>query len=612
MTAPAIDFAALRADRAELVRELESAGAVFKGNDCRCPFHDDKTASAGVYESEGAWRFKCQAAGCGLGGDVLDVRAKLAGTDRATETRRLADAQYPGQAKRPEPDKPPPRIHPTLDALRAAAERSDADKGGGLVKHAYHYRRSATEAPYLTVLRLERPDGSKTFRQASAGPDGQGFIMRAPATPWPVYSLPRVQHAETVIVCEGEKAAGAVYRAGYVATTSAGGAGKAGNTDWTPLAGKTVYLWPDADPVDPKTGMRTGIVHMEAVAGLLKALPVPPKEILWIDPDALDLPPKGDAADFVERHGADAGELLAEVLRQALTLGPLAELDAVLADAKAGRRFAVPMPWPMLSRQARALLPGTVTMYVGSPGATKSLSLVQMVRFWNAEGFDSAALMLEDGSAYHMRRALAQIAGNSNLQDDDWCRENPDKVDDARARYRADLESLHRCIVSLPDSTRPTPDVLTAWIERQCEAGKRVLAIDPITFMVRGRSTWVEDESFLTRAKPTLEKYGASLVLVTHPQRRPVGARTAPPSLDDLAGGTAYQRFSQTVLYLRSHELTPATVKTSAGTITQDHNRTITVLKARNGKGVEGQSFACRFDGGSLLLSELGQIEENN
>ena len=32
-----------------------------------------------------------------------------------------------------------------------------------------------------------------------------------------------------------------------MATTSSGGAGAAGKTDWSPLAGRTVLIWPDAD-----------------------------------------------------------------------------------------------------------------------------------------------------------------------------------------------------------------------------------------------------------------------------------------------------------------------------------------------------------------------------
>jgi len=58
-----------------LVRRLVEAGAVFRGNACRCPFHDDRRASAGVYERNGKWRFHCHA--CGVHGDLHDIQVLL-------------------------------------------------------------------------------------------------------------------------------------------------------------------------------------------------------------------------------------------------------------------------------------------------------------------------------------------------------------------------------------------------------------------------------------------------------------------------------------------------------------------------------------------------------
>ena len=62
----------LRHDKAALLTELKHAGAqVVKPSAIKCPFHEDAHPSAGVYEDNtGVWRFKCQAAGCGFGGEV--------------------------------------------------------------------------------------------------------------------------------------------------------------------------------------------------------------------------------------------------------------------------------------------------------------------------------------------------------------------------------------------------------------------------------------------------------------------------------------------------------------------------------------------------------------
>jgi hypothetical protein len=52
-----------------------------------------------------------------------------------------------------------------------------------------------------------------------------------------------------VVVCEGEKAADAATRLlpGFAAVTSPNGSKSAGKADWSPLKGRAVTIWPDAD-----------------------------------------------------------------------------------------------------------------------------------------------------------------------------------------------------------------------------------------------------------------------------------------------------------------------------------------------------------------------------
>jgi hypothetical protein len=69
--------------------------------------------------------------------------------------------------------------------------------------------------------------------------------------PRPLYRLPELLAASDapIVVTEGEKKADMVAKLfpGYVGTTSMGGAGAARQSDWTPLAGRSVYIWPDND-----------------------------------------------------------------------------------------------------------------------------------------------------------------------------------------------------------------------------------------------------------------------------------------------------------------------------------------------------------------------------
>lgn len=89
-------------------------------------------------------------------------------------------------------------------------------------------------------------------------------------------------------MCEGEKAADALRSIGLTATTSAHGAKSADKTDWRPLAGKEVILWPDNDAA--------GRTYIESVIAILtKLTPTPAMKLLQVD----DFPAGGDAADFV-------------------------------------------------------------------------------------------------------------------------------------------------------------------------------------------------------------------------------------------------------------------------------------------------------------------------
>jgi len=75
--------------------------------------------------------------------------------------------------------------------------------------------------------------------------------MHAPSAPRPAYGLDRLAaHPEApVLFTEGEKAADAAQRLfpGYVAVTTMNGAQSPEKTDFTPFAGRTIYIAPDND-----------------------------------------------------------------------------------------------------------------------------------------------------------------------------------------------------------------------------------------------------------------------------------------------------------------------------------------------------------------------------
>src|SRR5690606_11815434 len=122
------------------------------------------------------------------------------------------------------------------------------------------------------VVRYDKPaNGAQGDKQVKPftfceGPDGaREWRNKSWTAPRPLYGLDRLaaRPDAPVLVVEGEKAAdGAAERfPDHVVITSPGGSNAAGKADWSPLKGRQVTIWPDAD--DP------GRKYAEAVARLV-------------------------------------------------------------------------------------------------------------------------------------------------------------------------------------------------------------------------------------------------------------------------------------------------------------------------------------------------------
>lgn len=576
-----LDRTEARTDRAALEEALRDAGATIRGTTATCPFHGDRHPSASLYRDDaGTWRVKCH--GCGFGGDVFDVRARATGQPIGEVLPRTGAPRHDRQKQ------PPPRVYATVDELAASF--------GLPIEAEYRYTDPTTGRVDLIVVRLRKPDGCKTFRQGR--PCGDGYAVGAPPKPSPLYGRPRMVAAPEVVVVEGEKCVHALAGLGIVATTSPCGAGKAAYADWTPLAGKTAYLWPDNDS--------TGREHMQAVGSILETLE-PPCRVHLIEPEELGLGPKGDAADYIEGM-ADATadqrrRAVLEAIRTAHPVGCAEDLAALIEDIISGEREAIPWPWPSVGKLTRALLPGTVTLLVGAPGAAKSFMLLQACLHWHAAGRRIALFELEEDRAYHLHRALALQVGNGDLLDDEWVRDNPDDAREAYSLQADFLDGFGKRIFEAPDE-EITADELAAWVERMADAGVEIIAVDPVTAVKQSHEPWIQDQRFLIRVKQAVRRTGARLILVTHPKKARQQGRLG---LDDLAGGASWQRFAQTVLWLERHaEPKTFEVQTPFGPTTATVNRVLHVCKARNGPG-GGLKLAMHMDG-SLRLREEGTI----
>lgn len=162
----------------------------------------------------------------------------------------------------------------------------------GLHTAKWDYRNA--EGDLIACVYRYDPPGGKQYRPW----DVRTRSMRMPE-PRPLYNLPALAAADAVVLVEGEKCADALMQLGIVATTAMGGAATAiDKTDWAPLAGKAVAVWPDHDEAGAKYANAV-IAKLQGIGARVRRVTVPE-----------DKPKKWDAADAVA-EGCDVQSLLA-------------------------------------------------------------------------------------------------------------------------------------------------------------------------------------------------------------------------------------------------------------------------------------------------------------
>ena len=326
-----------------VLSKLPDARRSGKGWNSRCPAHDDRRASMSITEGDdGRALLHCHAgctpeAICG----AIDLKpAELFG-DRSTGS--TFDGNRPKPAKRTNTvaagkTKPSGRTFATSTEAIAELERSLGPRSAEWIYH------DAEAIPVCVVVRWDRTEG-KEIRPVSLG--GDGWRIGGMPEPRPLYALPEVLKAETIYVCEGEKAADAVRSLGLTATTSAHGSQSAEKTDWQPLAGKSVVILPDNDPA--------GGIYADTVAAILGKLGPTTIKILELP----GLPDKGDAVEWVAARDPQTMEAIRAELERLVD-----EAESIVAEEppEKSRRFKPfpvdALPWPIggfVKRMAEAI-----------------------------------------------------------------------------------------------------------------------------------------------------------------------------------------------------------------------------------------------------------------
>jgi replicative DNA helicase len=327
------------------------------------------------------------------------------------------------------------------------------------------------------------------------------------------------------------------------------------------------------------------------------------------------------------RDNSKSGAELAAQLRdemEALQAKPMAEANGAQAVDKEieaeiqGTRYAVKIPnFPCLST-TKALLPGSLTVLCGSPGASKSLLLLEWIWRWDMAGVPVSVLEMEKGAAFHMRRALAQIAACSTLTDDVWVKRNAEQARATKEHYRKQLERFSEESVIQSPACRVDVDNIIRWIWSECRNGRRVIAIDPINAMAGQDRRFLDQERLVGEAGNLVTKYGASLIMVIHPATPKPGDKLV-AAQENIQGSKSLRQFVDTILWLEAHgpesqsfphldeygQPEPASLGRMRPE--QPYNRTLHLLKVRLAPGA-GKRIGCWMNSENLWHTERGWI----
>lgn len=215
-----------------------------------CPFHGERTASFHVNPVKQA--AFCN--GCGWAGDAIDFVRQIESCSFREACEKLGAAASPAE-RRERPAPPPPRA----TAPPAAGSYPDMHtRAFGDPVRSWPYK-AADGSLLMMVARYEYEDGGKRRKitpQWTWGSEDGGktwaWRMGHYSAPRPLLGLDLLAQRPNapVLLVEGEpawQAACDLVGSAFVCVTWPGGTGQVEHIDWTPLTGRDVTGWPDAD-----------------------------------------------------------------------------------------------------------------------------------------------------------------------------------------------------------------------------------------------------------------------------------------------------------------------------------------------------------------------------
>lgn len=276
----------------DLVRLVDSYGIKMhkQGKDYfgLCPFHSENTPSFTIYSksANSPQRYHCM--GCGADGDAIQFVQNYEGVKFREAVRRIV-GDVPASECAPTPPAPraaPPEVEDTWTPILPTPESAPMlpdtlnrkIKGEWVKLHVsrrWTYRNAAGEV-LGHVCRFDLSGGGKevmpqVWAVNAATGERQWRWLSFPK-PRPLYGLDKLaaHPSAQVIVVEGEKAADAgqqlfldqgIPLEKLVVVSWPGGGKAVKHTDFSPLTGRSVGLWPDADLKPyPEKHERAGVI----------------------------------------------------------------------------------------------------------------------------------------------------------------------------------------------------------------------------------------------------------------------------------------------------------------------------------------------------------------
>ena len=299
----------------------------------------------------------------GEGGDILSLWGEAKGFDPRHEFPEIISSIYEWLGM--SVPLPPERSvkPPSEDQLFPSKRISPPSTNLGSPTGQWYYR-DQEGAVLVRVCRYDTEKG-KEFRPF----DVRAQVYKAPY-PRPLYNQPGMAKSDTVIVVEGEKCAQTLIDQGFCATTAMNGSkAPLDKTDWSPLRGKHVILWPDHDVPGQDYGDRL-IPHLKTLGLASLSMVRVPK----------DKPETWDAADaFKEELDVDA---FLKAHGQPILVSPIEKVpqgvESPDSDLKgmpifsAGQLIEDTNPFPDDWVSPRILTPGGLLVFGGAPKVGKT------------------------------------------------------------------------------------------------------------------------------------------------------------------------------------------------------------------------------------------------